>query len=251
MAKPKLSDLLKGTTGMGEPSAPVDPVVPGSPPPAVPAVPAAGGGVIRPRRVPTESEMKAQARRLVVRGFVRAFLSMGSDSFGNAAASFRAVFPDTSASVSKVEGHRLAEAEDTKEEMARQLRGIDRASDLNDQWVYDRWRAIADTDIFDLCKIDADGVVHFDNLDPTKLTKEQRFAIQEIQVDQRTGRIKSLKLANKNIAVANVARARQMIDGKRDPGMVDLAKTITERMNRAASRRPEMGRLFNNDGEQV
>lgn len=258
MAKLKLHDLLRGATGgLGEPStAPVDPVAPGSPPPAVaetaPVTPkaAAGGVAIRPRRPPSPEEIRAQTKRLMVRKFVRDFLAMGEPTFMNAAECYRRINPDcTSNTQAHQEGWRLTQDQDVRDEYAKQLRAIDKAADLDDQWVYDRWRAIAEADIFDYCQIDADGVVHFDNLNPAKLTKEQRFAIQEIQIDLKTGRIKNLKLASKNTAVANVARARQMIDGKRDASMVDLAQRITERMNRAAAR---VGRVIDHDtGEQV
>lgn len=195
--------------------------------------------------------MRAQARRLAVRTFVRAFLTPG-DTFNNAGAAYRKIHPDASDTSCYQGGWRMFEQDDVKEEMQRQLRAIDKAADLDDQWVYDRWRAIANANIFDYIRISADGVVEFIELDPTKLTIEQQLCIQEIQIDVRTGRIKAIKLPDKNQAVANVAKARQMIDGKRDASAVDLAKTITERMNRAALRRPDVHRLFDNDtGEQV
>lgn len=192
--------------------------------------------------------MRAQARRLAVRTFVRAMLTPG-DTFNNAGASFRAVNPHATKSASRQGGWRMMLEEDVKEEMQRQLRAIDKAADLDDQWVYDRWRAIANANVFDYVSITPDGQVDFKNLDPQHLTPEQQMAIEEIRVDPRTGRITNLKLASKNVAIANVARARQMIDGKRDLGMVDLAARITERMNKAAKR---VGRTFDNDsGQQV
>lgn len=191
-----------------------------------------------------------QARRLVVRAFVRAYLAQETDTFLNAAASYRKVRPDCPTDEAAHQGGwRMTQDEDVKEEMQRQLRAIDKAADLDDQWVYDRWRAIANANIFDYIRISQDGVVEFIELDPAKLTLEQQLCIQEIQIDVKTGRIKAIKLPDKNQAVANVARARQMIDGKRDASAVDLAKTITERMNKAAAR---VGRTFENDtGEQV
>lgn len=254
MAKPKLRDLLKGTTGSPvavEAAAVSSPVVPGSSPPAaqLPTDKAtAGGAPIRQRRPPTDAEVRAQARRLAVRTFVRAFLTPG-DSFNNAGAAYRKIHPEASDSAAWQGGWRMFEHEDVKEEMQRQLRAIDKAADLDDQWVYDRWRAIANANIFDYVRISADGVVEFIELDPAKLTLEQQLCIQEIQIDVRTGRIKAIKLPDKNQAVANVAKARQMIDGKRDLGAVDLAARITERMNKAAAR---VGRVFDHDsGEQV
>jgi terminase small subunit-like protein len=192
--------------------------------------------------------MRAQARRLMIRAFVKSFLTIGEDTFNNAAASYRACFPNANANTSKVEGWRMMEEPDVKEEMERQLRAIDKAADLDDQWVYDRWRAIANANIFDYMSVTAEGIADFTTLDPTKLTLEQQLCIEEIHLD-KSGRITKLKLASKNQAVANVARARQMIDGKRDLGAVDLAQRITERMNRAAAR---IGRVFDNDtGQQV
>lgn len=134
--------------------------------------------------------------------------------------------------------------EDVKEEVRRQLRAIDKAADLDDQWVYDRWRAIANANVFDYMTVSAEGVAEFTNLDPARLTPEQQMVIEEIRLDAKTGRIVNFKLASKNQAVANVARARQMIDGKRDPGMVDLAARITEKMNKAAAR---VGRVLDHD----
>jgi hypothetical protein len=180
---------------------------------------------------------------MMVRTFVRAFLAIGTDTFRNAAASYRAVYPNANLNTSRQEGWRLMDDEDTKEEMERQLRAIDKAADLDDQWVYDRWRAIANANIFDYMDIDANGVADFSKLDPRRLTPEQQLCIEEVQLDKQ-GRVVKFKLASKNQAVANVARARQMIDGKRDLAAVDLAKTITERMNRAAAR---VGRVFDND----
>ncbi len=184
----------------------------------------------------------------MVRTFVRAFLTPG-DTFNNAGAAYRKIHPDVTDASSHTCGWRMFDQADVKEEMQRQLRAIDKAADLDDQWVYDRWRAIANANIFDYIRISADGVVEFIELDPAKLTLEQQLCIQEIQIDVKTGRIKAIKLPDKNQAVANVAKARQMIDGKRDLAAVDLAKTITERMNRAAAR---VGRTFENDtGDQV
>lgn len=253
MAKPKLSDLLKGTTGSPvavEMAAVSSSVVPASVPPAAidPPAKAAGGPPIRQRRPPTDAEVRAQGRRLAVRTFVRAFLTPG-DSFNNAAAAYRKIHPDATDASSHTGGWRMFDNEDVKEEMQRQLRAIDKAADLDDQWVFERWRAIANANIFDYIRISADGVVEFIELDPSKLTIQQQLCIQEIQIDVRTGRIKAIKLPDKNQAVANVAKARQMIEGKRDASAVDLAQRITERMNKAAAR---VGRVFDNDtGDQL
>jgi len=184
-----------------------------------------------------------------VRNFVRMFLTPG-DTFMNAAECYRRVNPDcTDSKQASQEGWRLTQDQDVKDEYARQLRAIDKAADMDDQWVYDRWRAIANANIFDYIKVDPEtGVVDYTNLDPNRLTPEQQMCIREIRVDPKTGRLTNLKLANIDQAVANVARARQMIDGKRDPGQVDLAQRITERMNRAAAR---VGRTFDESGNQV
>jgi hypothetical protein len=188
-----------------------------------------------------------------VRSFVRAYLSQGAPTFMNAAACYRTVKPDCPSEEAAYQGGwRMTQEDDVKDEMKRQLRAIDKAADLDDQWVYDRWRAIANANIFDYIRIGKDGVVEFNDLDPEKMTAEQQLCIQEIQIDVRTGRIKAIKLPDKNVAVAYVARARQMIDGKRDLAAVDLAKTLTERMNRAAARRPDVHRTFDNDtGDQL
>lgn len=256
MAKPKLSDLLKGATGGSSgplPQTPVEPVAPGSAPPVVTPsakmIPAAGGVPIRPaRRVPTQEEIRAQTKRLLIRNFVRMFLTPG-DTFMNASECYRRVNPDADDATAKREGWRLTQDQDVKDEYARQLRAIDKAADLDDQWVYDRWRAIANASIFDYIKVDPDtGVVDYSNLDPSRLTPEQQMCIREIRIDPRTGRLVNLKLASVDMAVANVAKARQMIAGKRDLAQVDLAQRITERMNRAAKR---IGRTFDESGEQV
>lgn len=248
MAKPKLSDLLKGATGgVAGTASPVEPVAPGSTPPAAASVaPTAGGVPIRPpRRPPSEEEIRAQTKKLLVRNFVRLFLTPG-DTFMNAAECYRRVNPDcTNGTQAKQEGWRLTQDQDVRDEYARQLRAIDKAADLDDQWVYDRWRAIANANIFDYIKVDPlTGVVDYSNLDPSRLTPEQQLCIREVRIDPKTGRLTNLKLANIDQAVANVAKARQMIEGKRDLGMVDLAQRITERMNKAAAR---IGRTFDND----
>ncbi len=245
MAKPSLADLLSGTAA-GIVSTPAETA--GSTSPVAVTTPATGGEPIRRRKPPTESETRAQARRLIVRSFVRAFFTPG-DTFMSAAASYRVVSPGVTDATARQEGYRMTHDEDVKEEVTRQLRAIDKAADLDDQWVYDRWRAIANANVFDYMSINADGVADFTGLDPLKLTMEQQLVIEEVRVDPKTGRVTNLKLTNKNQAVANVAKARQMIDGKRDLGMVDLAARITERMNKAAKR---IGRIIDHDsGEPV
>jgi hypothetical protein len=178
----------------------------------------------------------------MVRTFVRAFLALGEPTFMNASACYRLINPDCTPTQANQEGWRMTQDQDVRDEYAKQLRAIDKAADMDDQWVYDRWRAIANATIFDYLDV-KDGVAVF-KLDPLHLTPEQKMAIEEIKVDPKTGAITHFKLASKNQAIANVARARQMIDGKRDPGMVDLAQRITERMNKAAAR---VGRTFDND----
>jgi hypothetical protein len=207
-------------------------------PPGGPSSPSPTG------RVTSKEELYVRARKLQVREFVRAFLNPGP-GFMSPANAYRVIRPDVKNHAQ--EGFKYVQEEDVREEMARQLRAIDKAADMDDQWVYDRWRAMANANVFDYGTFDpVTRTFVLDKLDPASLTPEQQMVIREIQVDPKTGVVKKIKLANLESTVANVARARQMIDGKRDTGAVDLAQRITERMNRAAKR---LGRTF--DGELV
>jgi hypothetical protein len=189
-----------------------------------------------------------QARRLLVRSFVRFFLAQGEDTFMNLSKAYLRVNPNVTPASARNEGWRMSQDADVQEEMRRQLRAIDKAADMDDQWVYDRWRMIANANLFDYCTVYPDGAVLFNKLDPANLTIEQQSVIREIEIDPKTNKVKKIKLANIDQAVANVARARQMIDGKRDLGAVDLAQRITERMNRANKR---IGRTLDEGGEQI
>lgn len=141
----------------------------------------------------------------------------------------------------------MLQQDDVKAEMSRQLRAIDKAADLDDQWVYDRWRMIANANIVDYLAFDDKGRAQFD-LQPDKLTLEQQLVIREVRIDPRTGKVTRVKLASIDEAVANVARARQMIHGKRDLSSVDLAQRIAKRMQQAAKK---LGRTFDEEGNEL
>jgi hypothetical protein len=224
-----------------------------APPPAVveappPAAPTPAGGVVTKQE--TEEELRARGRRLRVRTFVRSMLTQGP-GFMNARVAYHAIQPDVTDGTAKNEGYNLLQAEDVRDEMRRQLRAIDKAADLDDQWVYDRWRAIANGNLCDYMHIDHTGKVTW-KVDSNDLTSEQQMVLREIEIDTKTGLVRRVKLANIDQAVLNVAKARQMVDGNRDAGAVDLAQRLTDRMNRAQKRLPRLARVFDNDtGEQV
>lgn len=191
----------------------------------------AAGGPVSNRRIKQDPHI--QARRLMVRTFVRYFLKPG-ETFMNGAAALRKIKPDVANPANAA--YMLVQDEDVKTEMQRQLRAIDKAADMDDQWVYDRWRAIANANIFDYCTVGPTGKLDFSGLDPAKLTLEQQVVIREIRTDPKTQKVVGIKLANIDRAVENVARARQMIEGNRDAATVDLAQRLTDRMSKAAKR---------------
>lgn len=216
-------------------------------PPAFPSPPHAGGAVTKQE---SEAELRARARRLRVRTFVRSMLTAGP-TFMNARVAYHTIQPDAADSTARNEGYLLLQADDVKDELRRQLRAIDKAADLDDQWVYDRWRAIANGDLFNYLHIDASGKVTW-KIDSNDLSEEQRMVIREIEIDPKTNTVRRVKLANIDQAVLNVAKARQMVDGNRDAGAVDLAQRLTERMERAKKRNPSLARVFDNEtGERI
>jgi hypothetical protein len=170
---------------------------------------------------------------LVARTFARYFLTPGP-TFMNATAAYLEINPNVTQGSAWTLGSNMLKEPRVIEAIEAQLKAIDKAADLDEQWVYDRWRAIANANIFDYITVQTDGTVDFKNFDPAHLTLDQQLAIREVKIDPKTGRVCAFKLASVDQAVLNVARARGVIDSKREAGSADRASKITERMNRAA-----------------
>lgn len=236
---PPVPDVADVTGSAAPPHAAVEAPVPVVNPSAQPV-----------RDVTKEQEVRERARRLEVRTFVRSMLTPGP-GFMNARVAYHTVRPEVTEATAKNQGYEWLHSEDVKDEMRRQLRAIDKAADLDDQWVYDRWRAIANANLFDYLHVDATGKVTW-MVDTKDLTPEQQLVIREIEIDPKTNTVRRVKLANIDQAVLNVAKARQMVDGNRDAGAVDLAQRLTDRMERAKKRVPQLGRVFDNEtGERI
>lgn len=132
-----------------------------------------------------------------------------------------------------------------REEMRRQLAPIIKQMGLNENWVLDQWRAMAEADIFDYVKVGQDGKVTEFNLNPENLTKAQRQNIQTLKWD-KDGKLTHIGLVSRTEVVANVARANKMFrDLLKEEDVTDAVKAIVEQMQRASKMLPPPpGRLF-------
>lgn len=197
-----------------------------------------------PLATPANAEQtRALGRKLMVRRFVTAYIKHDMDG----AKAYREINPNAAQNSSWSRASELIQQDDVRAELARQLQGLFRHADMDEDWVFRQWRAMAFSDIFDYMDIDADGKVTW-KLDPEKLTQEQRLNIRGIKVDPKTGKVVELRLVDRQGAVESVAQARKLYSVLQDTGLKDLVKEITERMQ-AASKHV---RTFDHDtGEEI
>lgn len=204
--------------------------------PPVPTVPPAEQAL----RVEIVERPAELVRELLVRRFVTAYLR----EHLNAAAALRSVRPDVKKRYSKQLAYELLQCDDVRAELFRQLKGISDNADLDEDWVYRRWRAMANSNILDYVTIDpATGAVTF-NLDKHQLTLEQQLNIRRLKLDPKTSRIVDLELIDCKSVVDSIAKARRLFRELDDETTESLAREITERMQSASKRIP---RTFDHD----
>lgn len=198
-----------------------------------------------PAPLPPPADIDAQKirRPLLVRRFVTELLKNGWDG---AAAYREANGKDVKGCA--VRACELLKCEDVRTELHRQLQGIITNADLDEDYVYRQYRAMANSNIFDYFVFNKDGSIKELNLDPEKLTLEQQLNVREMKWSPITGKLVSFKLVDRKGSVDSIAKARKMFMGLDDAGLHDIAKEITERMQKAS----KQVRTFDNaTGEEI
>lgn len=199
-----------------------------------------------PAAPPSAPDTRRMARALFVRRFVTEYLRNNM----NASAAVRELRPDVSQKTSWTMGCELLQEEDVRTELHRQLRGIFRHEDMNEEWVYRHWRAMANSNIFDYVTVDSTtGKASAFRLSADELTLEQQLNVRELKFDKETRQVTGIKLVDREGTIANVAKAQRLFRELEDESLATLAKDITELMQKASKRIP---RTFDNDtGEEI
>lgn len=237
-----------GTQAVGRtPDTPAS-LLPGPDAPATQALGEAAGGVTRPAESP--EEIKTRLQRLKIQRFVTVLLSPECNH--NATQAYLRTYASADCTVESAAANasRLLSNAEVLAEMKRQLTGIEAHADLDEDYVYRHWRAIAESDVFSVFKFDATMRCVGFHVHPDEMTKEQRLAIREITFD-RDGRVKGVKLVDREKAVELIAKARKMFTPETESGtaITDMAKMLRERLAAAYKR---TGRVFDGlTGEQV
>lgn len=214
---------------------------------APPPVDAAKGEAVKQAPALADKRPAELARALFVRRFVSAYLKHNM----NAAQALRSVRKDVTKRSSRELAHRLLESDDARAELLRQLRGLSTHADLDEEWVYAQWRAMADANIFDyIDSIDPKTGIVTLKLDKDRLTLEQQLAIRRLKFDVK-GRVADLELVDRSRAVDSVARARQMFRELEDESDEGITKLITERMQKASKLLPPPRTFDGTTGKEI
>lgn len=248
--KPSLSQLMSALKGAEKRTAKAEESTVAAPPklddgaPAPVTVEPAGtveaGGESPPAPLlPKARTTAAQLEALRIRQFITALLK--PENKYNAAAAYRSISPNCTPGSARTMAIKMLAREDVLDELDRQLKTITAAADLNEEWVYRQWRAIANADVFDLLNINEEGVCKGFIHHPDDWSKEQRLTVRRITFHP-DGRLRELQLVDREKAVELVARARRMfMYDEAGNAITDMANLITQRMQAAAKR---TGRTF-------
>lgn len=263
LSKPSLSALmtaLQTAEKRGPKNAPQGPITP------VGTSAASDGGAVQPDppvaatagQEPTapappapsapREDTKKTLRALTVRRFVTELLR--PENRYNASQAYMKVVAHegTNERSARANAVRYLAEEDVLAELDRQLKGIDASADLNEDYVYRHWRAIAQANIFQVLEINKDGVCTGFKTAPEDWSLEQQLSVTQISFHDN-GKLKAIRLVDRQRAIENIAKARKMfVYDDSGTAVADMAKLITERMAAAAKR---TGRTFDHETGRV
>lgn len=184
--------------------------------------------------VDEKNEQPAQlARALLVRRFVTELIRLNF----RAAPAFRAVRGDVSKKSSRQLASQLLQAQDVRDELHRQLSSIAKDADLDESWVKQYYRAIAEVSALDVVKIDKSGNVVEFTLD--QLTQLQRRCVRGLRFSAQTGKVIGFDLPSLKETIDSVAKLNKLFSTLEDEvAGKQFADEITRRMQHASRRVP-------------
>lgn len=222
--------------------------------PSATTVEAKEGAVVTAAPAPAENKevLRARMRAQFVRQYVTELLRPRVGTRFNGTRAYMAVMKleekDCTVEQAANAAWELMNQSDVQAEIARQLKSIESYADLNEEYVYAQWRSIAEGDLFDIIKVSQAGRFEGFVIEPALMTKEQRLSVKKMTFS-KTGIVQSIEMYGRTGALESIARARQMFTPDESGTQVaDLAKQLTERLQRAAKR---TGRTFDQEGRQV